>query len=804
VTEAHGREGSGPDAGGSHSTSWLRAWLPDIVGVAFVLAAAAAVMLPALAHGSSLGPIGSLTNSGLSLSRRSGQRVSDQLTLFIPWTSLAWTQVHHGQLPLWNPYSVLGMPLAFNWESAPFGLPALIGYLVPINYAYTVGVLVSLVLAGTGVYVLARVMGLTIVSCVMAATVYELSGRFMATLGWSLGSVMSWAGWLFALAILVGRGRHRWRDIALLAVAIALMVYSGYPEGVMLLGAALGVFLVVLLGVRVLWPGKWGPIRRPVDDLVLAAVAGAALSAPLSLPGLQVAAGSSRNGKIGVSIQTLGSPLLKNLVLNGFDGLKSNGSHYFGPHTDGSTVIYVGVIAVVLAVLAVAIRWRQPLVIAFAAVSIVMTGLVFVAPLASVLDRLPEVGSVRLYDALGPLALAIAILAGVGTDILVSSPRRRSVHYWAGGGFMVVGLLLLTLWAFDRGHLRPVDTAIREHSFIWPAAESVVGLVVTGVLVVATQRSRRSPDSGPASWPGIGRWAAAALLVCSTIFLVTAGTPTFSSSPTPLKPTAADLSLRRSIGSSVVGLGMSCAGSQTLGIILNVNVAFQIPEFGVYDPTVPYKYVTAWDAAAARRADGSATAPAVHAWSNVFCPKVTTSSAARRFGIGFVLEHRGAAGPRGAVFDKRIGNQALYRIPGAASATLTPLSAKGDFPSDNAIGAPVAVTHPDPASWKVVTHAVTAQVLRLRLTDLPGWHATIDGQPLSLTTFSGVMIQARIPPGRHIIELRYWPNSFSVGIVLALVALAGLVLAVVAETVRRRKRTRPNLNLTAAPSGTVG
>ena len=169
-------------------------------------------MAPALAHGASLGPFDLLSRYGLS--SRSGVVVhnslsSDQIDAFIPWTNLAWTQVHHGHLPLWNPYSALGMPLAFNWQSAPFSVAAVVGYLFPVHLAYTAQVLVTLVIAGTGVYVLGRVLGLGVLGCTMAATVYELSGPFMGWLGWPVATVMSFAGWLFVAAILVVRGERR-------------------------------------------------------------------------------------------------------------------------------------------------------------------------------------------------------------------------------------------------------------------------------------------------------------------------------------------------------------------------------------------------------------------------------------------------------------------------------------------------------------------------------------------------------------------------------------------------------------------
>ena len=137
------------------------------------------------------------------------------------------------------------------------------------------------------------------------------------------------------------------------------------------------------------------------------------------------------------------------------------------------------------------------------------------------------------------------------------------------------------------------------------------------------------------------------------------------------------------------------------------------------------------------------------------------------YGVSFVLERAGTPGPKGSVFDKVLGNEDLYRIPNAAAATLTPLTADGGEPANGAPGTPVAVTHPDPASWKLVTHTAATQVLRLRLTDVPGWHATIDGRSVTLRPFAGVMLQVDVPAGHHTVVLRYWPARFTAGIILA-------------------------------------
>ena len=147
----------------------------------------------------------------------------------------------------------------------------------------------------------------------------------------------------------------------------------------------------------------------------------------------------------------------------------------------------------------------------------------------------------------------------------------------------------------------------------------------------------------------------------------------------------------------------------------------------------------------------------------------------------------GTPGPQGGVFDKTVGDEDLYRIPDAGAATLTPLAAGGRLPADDAPGTPVTVTHPNPSSWKLASDADSPQVLRLRLTDVPGWHASIDGRPVPLRTFAGVMLQVEVPAGRHTIELYYWPATFTIGLVLAGCAVVGLAGASAVSWDRRRR-----------------
>jgi hypothetical protein len=805
------------------SRGWWHPWVRHTAAILWMVALALAVLGPALAHGPFIGAFDWLSKYGLSAhpgvvlhNRTNG----DQIDTMMPWMNLAWTQVHHGELPLWNPYGGLGMPLMFNWQSAPFSVPSLFGYLVPLRYAYDVALLVTLVIAGTGAYVLGRVLKLGMLACVAAGTMFELSGPLVGWIGWPHASVMSWAGWVFAAALLVVDGQRRARNVAFLAITLALTLYAGQPEIAIMLMLALAVFLGILLVIR---GAHSKAVLRPIVDLVLAAIAGAALAAPLVLPAVQVTELSVRNS-IGRG-QALPVRDMMHVISQGFNGLPFVGDRVFGdPMFFSEAAAYVGVIAVVLAVMAAGMRWRRPEVAALAAVVVVMAAIVFVPPVASFMNALPGVGNVLWQRTLLPFAFACAILAGIGTDILVRDPGSQAVRRWLGAAFAAAGAILVAVFLLGRGRVPRLEAADRARSLVWPFVQTATGLIVVGVLAMLYRRRdhRReadatlgevemdmangaldvvpTPNDSNSSMVttatvvpggsrddarklslrlGAGRWAAVALLACETAFLITSGAPWFSSGSHSLTPTPAEVTLRQAVGSATVGVG--AGGCGTLGILPDVNVAYRIHELDLYDPVIPSAYFQTLQSLTGQ-------VGGLSEFLSEFCPQVKTVSVARRFGVAFVLEPRGVPGPVGAVFDRRIGNEDLYRVPGAGAATVTPEPKATGEPAPDAVGIPVPVVHPDPASWRVETSSIVPQVLRLRLTDVPGWHATIDGRSVPLERYSGIMLQVRVPAGRHLVELHYWPTSFSLGLFIAACSAIALTSAmVVGRLVHRRK-----------------
>lgn len=676
-----------------------------------------------------------------------------------------------------EPVQRRGSPLAFNWQSASFSVPSIVGYLVPLRLAYTAGVVATLVIAGTGAYVLGRVLGLGFLGSLMVATVFELSGPVVVWLGYPQSEVLAWGGWLFAAGVLVLRGRRRAASVALLAVVLACSVYSGHPET---LAVTIGAFVVFVLAVLVLrdvaprFGLEGGPIRRPVLDLAIGSVLGGALAAPLLAPAVQITLASVRT-----TARSVTPPPLHNLtyfLFSGYDGVSVAGNYGFGEsfYYD-ETAAYVGVIAVVLAVvgLTYALRRRWTYVLAIGVSLVAMLALVFAQPVIYGIDPIPRVGQLNLLRALMPAVLLVAVLAGVGADALARRPTERGVRLWYLAGFTVAAVIVARLWGVERTTGLPkIDRAfalhVRSDSFIWPVACLAVGWALSAVLFLRPQ------------W---GRWVVVALVVMESAFLVSAGYTQIGSSATGATPTPAVTALSSRVGSAIVAGGIRGPYNWCdLGVPPESNIFFGIHQLNVYDPIVPKSYFDEWLT--------SARTPAGSADLDLFCPQVATINAARRFGVGYVLEAAGHPGPPGSVFVTRIdvptiakprygafsqaSSEDLYRIPGSWLASAVAPGRSGREPPADAPGTDVPVDQHDPSEWRMTTDFSTERVLHLHLTDYPGWSATIDGRPLPLRTLAGTMLEATVPSGRHVVVVRYWPATFRLG--LWLCAAAAVVL----------------------------
>ncbi len=773
----------------------------DVVGLAWVVACVGFYLAPALKDGPSFGP----AQIGTELSYLTyvpnlvfhNHLNGDIITQSVAWYRLDWLAVHHWQWPLWDNFSGDGMPLMLNFESAPFSLPALIGYLFPLSASYLIVVAVKLLIAGTGAYVATRVAGGRALGAVMAGTTFMLSGSLTGWAGWAVSGPLVWAGWLVAGALLCWRpGRRRMTGVVVLALSSAFAVYGGFPETLVLLAIAFGA--LVLVG------GAVAAHRRQLRPAAVARAlgglgGGAALSAPLWLPGLAVLRQSAR-----FSENATGGLALRGLALlfaQGYDGLPTAGSTWTGPANYYEATAYVGIVALVLALFALLVAWRRPIVIALGGTSALCLVIIYGAPTQRLFTTLGG-GDIATQRMLPVLAFCIAVLAGLGTEALrrrwpERGAQRRLLASLVACGGVLVYLLLIS----DGTGVTPAELSARRLALLWPLLMVVGMAIVLALAIRAQSRARRqSGHTRAALIPA----ACLALLAAQSAYLVFAGVGlnSYSSRPYPLDNSVA--MLKRLVGNGLVALDGPNTKDVTqwtgTGIYPEVNLGYGIRELAIHDPVLPPSYLRTWPVAAATVND--------QLGDNVFVPSVGTARRARFYGAQFILASPGRR-PKGAVLVAKIPAAlvryvSLYRVPGASQFSFGPSSSgqssSEDGPGQGGGAQVLAQAQPENGMWRLAVRVPTASALTVRVTYLPGWHVLADGHALAVHEVEGLFVGATVPAGTRTIVVRYWPGGLTTGSALALLALAVLVLAWSVEEALRRERRPPAL---APPSEPV-
>lgn len=797
-------------------------WRDDALGLLWIALFAAAYLSPAVKDGVGFGPAD--LGRGLSLLTRLVPAVplhnginGDTITQGVPWNTLDWQLVHHHELPLWNALSGTGIPQLLNFESAPLALPTLVGYLAPLGASFLVTVAVKLLLAGSGAYLCCRVLGARPLAAAFGGTTFMLSGAFSGWLGWSVSGPVALGGWILAGVVLCYRSRAHVREVVLLAAAVAFSLYAGFPESYVLLAIGLGTVLVVTAVARVVAArGLAGLHPIGVVRVGAGVVAGGAFAAPLLLPGVSVLRHSARNGKFAATGLPLHAAVL--LFAQGYDGLPTAGSYWFGPVNYYETAAYVGVVALACAGVAVLVCWRRPVVVGLGVAALV--GLLVVYDLgagAPVQHLLADAGlsAVALQRMQSVLELVVAVLAGLGLEVVLERWRERRVRRALGGGVAVLAVVLAALWSRVGDARAPVVTAttpavavlesLRRSSLLWPSASLVV-LVVLLALAGACRhwpatRARTASTAGGLVMLGI-----------QSGFLLFAGVGINSYAHDAYPVTPAVSAVRSAVGSSLLGLdgaNTTCDGGAAsgaycgvrywtgIGLYPEMNLPYGIDELAVHDPTIPQAYFDAWPVP-----DAAQVSPV---GLNLFAPSVDSVALARLYGVSYVLAGPGRPAPAGMRPVATVAGETLYEVPGSGRFTFGGAGRVSQASGGRRAGAQVlAVSHPGDARYVVEVRVARPATLTMRVTDVPGWHATADGAALVIRRAPGDLMRVVVPAGTATVVLHYWPGGLTDG--LALAAATAVVLASWAVLAARapRRRTRPGGVGGTRPGGVGG
>lgn len=389
----------------------------------------------------------------------------------------------HGHVPWWNPYEGLGSPLAGEMQSAALFPPVLL-YALPDGQIWFH--LVLELIAGYSTLFLLRRLVRSPLAAVAGASAFALNGTF-AWLGNAAVNPIAFAPLLLlGIEQCLDRDRRGLSGWPLVAVAVALSVYAGFPEMAFINGL-LAIAWFVVRATELVRADLIVFLRRGAAGLVC----GLLLAAPILVAFLtylpHADLGQHRTGYAAAtfgaatSLPALVVPYLFGPIY-GWIGADPGGAlTRFWGDTGG----YLGATVNLLAILALPGRRERRLKVLLAAwVVLGVAAAAGVPGIHQAVGAIPGLGHTIFYRYASPSwSLAVAVLAGLALDDLARVRRTAAWSVPVGvAGLIGLGALAIPAVQTLRGVHVVADRAL------WSALSIGAALVVVAVLMIAGRR----------------------------------------------------------------------------------------------------------------------------------------------------------------------------------------------------------------------------------------------------------------------------------------------------------------------------
>lgn len=168
----------------------------------------------------------------------------DVWTYFYPLRAYAATAFQAGRFPLWTSEIFLGVPFFANPQTGLLYPGTLIFYFLPVPYAYSLSVVVHVLLAAAFTYAFARVvLGVATGPALVAAGAFAFGGAVSAQVGHV--NQLSATPWLPLVALCADRAyqRRSWAWGGLGALGLGLQLLAGHAQITYMTGWVIGLVL---------------------------------------------------------------------------------------------------------------------------------------------------------------------------------------------------------------------------------------------------------------------------------------------------------------------------------------------------------------------------------------------------------------------------------------------------------------------------------------------------------------------------------------------------------------------------------
>jgi len=743
---------------------FLALWMDVVTGQHTLIGGDILSTLPPWAHGAVTPP--------------RNATVSDPVTQYLPWQHLVRDAWLHGRIPQWNPGALSGAPLLANDESAPFSPFTLVALPFDPARGLTIAMLSKLLVAGVGMGVFVRLLGVRRSGAVVAAVAYAGCSFMVVWMGHPQSSVAAIMPWAFAAVEWYLRSRGA-AALVCLAAAIALQFMSGHAQTSLHFGLFLTAYALI----------RWAAQHRAatLGGLALAGVLGTALAGAQLVPFIaelhQATLLSSRAGAGFGHLQpsALASWLVPNAHGNpGIDGLTGRAPNYL------ESTGFVGVVALLLVLPGVVWAWRRQrsVAIALGLPTVLAFGVVY-GVLSPIAGRIPGLSTSNNARLIAVACFGLAALAGLGVEGLLSWrprawPLLSGVALGAGGAALAaLAALGIVLWRRGGG----VDALL-------PTWHGMIGFWVVvaalsagaGLLFIAATLAGRSLA---------GAGIVATVVVETAIFAAPFQPRVPPAEVPPASPTIAWLQ-QHAGNSAIAGAGMTFLPdtSELYGLRDARGIdLFLDPRTGTFwrhaDPG--YDDHTFYTLLSRPGAEWLAAA-GVHYYVAPPGATVPGTTPVYEYASAVVAE---VPDVRPFAFTAPSVSTAANADQAATAMAADPLGAVVVETSATMGSAPgnVRMLRQDPGSVDVAVDAEGPTTLVVLQSYAPGWTAKVDGGDAPVWPADVLFQAVPVGAGHHVVALRYQPASMTQGIALSAAGLAGCVgLATLFPLVRKRNK----------------
>ncbi len=754
--------------------------------------------------------------------------LSDQVYQFFPWRVFTLRSLAQGYVPLWNPYTNSGVPFVGNAQSAVFSPFHLIGCLLPLPASFVVTAVLRLLVAGFFTFLFARRIGIGKHGAIVSMVAFAFSGPMIVWLGHPHSFVLAWLpAMLWATERLLA-GKNLTTDIVLLALFIAAQFLGGHPETSFHVGLAWTAYALFRVGTL----GWHKEALRQLGSIAAAALLGVALAAVQLWPFLEtlihsetlafrMAEAFTQTWWQHLFFDWYKWPTAVTALLPRYFGVPMDKSYFYPFGSYASQ--YVGVLPLALALTAVFFGLRKSLdarrkhILFFMILALVGIGIALDFPLANLIDYLP-LFNISVSQRLCMIyALAAAILAGFGMDVLADKAGRRVA------GRVLLGLAVLNLLLNIGGYMGIalfeqdlVEMARRRIEASWgnPYYPHPIEHYYDGIrALIDNGQARFLPNNlwmylpilTALAWAALQWWkkksgrgwlylvwsiAAVDLVLAGWAFHPATAMEDIFPEPDAVRFVRQDASLYR-----VSGTGMT--------LYPNSSMMFGLSDVRGYDTVVSQRYVDLYD-----RVRGTARFTFHSLLVDPQSPLLDLLN------VKYVLADRPLNGRWELAYDDGSPVK-VYRNPdvlprafmvyraeivdGAVQSLARTTDGAFDFRS-------AVVLEEIPAGWveppaedaapavritsyrpnRVSIEVETAQDGLLVLTDThaPGWKARVDGEKTEVYVANHTFRAVVVPAGAHRVEFVYQPVSFWGGAAISLAVIVGMIIWIVVSRLK--------------------